>query len=220
MVKPKPLLLSACFIAAMSVGAEPQQDAPSKDSRATASQQITDFWMVGLTLGLVIVGGTQALIMKGQAVIMKRQTEIINESLRETRSTTELARKSLELSQEQHVLASRIELVHQLIERMADINKYCKDTGINPYDVDHTRSGKAFLDYEKKGTALLLHLGLLYLVYMNRITLGAQVESTYLHWFNTVVFPWIKVDPEIKSNWDESKSHGDVFGEAFFKWLQ
>jgi hypothetical protein len=56
-----------------------------------------DWWMIGLTFGLVLVGA-------GQVWILAQQTHIINEGLSETRKATELTRKSSEAAVESNTL--------------------------------------------------------------------------------------------------------------------
>ncbi|MBX2819367.1 MAG: hypothetical protein KTR29_06780 [Rhodothermaceae bacterium] len=132
----------------------------------------------------------------------------------------QLQAQELARATENHKAATRVELFRQLTDRMTDINNYFKDSGLpNPYDDGKKKDMGAYITYEKKGTALLLHLNLLYLVYVNKETLGPEIETVYKTWFLHIVYPWIKNDPDIRANWNEAKDHGDLFGESFFKWV-
>jgi Fe2+ transport system protein B len=114
----------------------------------------------------------------------------------------------------------RSSVLNQLTERMIVINEYFKDSGLpNPYDDGKEKDKQAKIDYEKKGTALFLHLNILYLMYENRAILGKKQEEIYKTWFNNVVVPWMKRDKDIEAIWNEAKSHGDLLGKDFFSWL-
>jgi hypothetical protein len=85
-----------------------------KDQGGNADPE-PDWWMIGLTAGLVLVGG-------GQVLVLVRQTGILNGSLVETKKATHLTRESLILTQRPKLIVRHVVVRNTDGERLLDVS--------------------------------------------------------------------------------------------------